>query len=275
MITTNYSLIGTAKVVAAMSLLAVSSSALAVATWTFGNSPCQPTVTSCTASSTDEGGSTAKITQASAYATTGSGSTFASATLSDQNGSGLGVSASGEATGTPNHAMDNNGSTELMVFRFDKDVIIDKVVLGWTYQDADISLLRWTGAAAPTLGTALAGKTVSGLTSLANTWGLVGHYDGVGGSISNSTQQSLDVTLDVNAGGTASSWWIVSAYNSGYGGTSLGNTTSDYMKVLALVSQNPKPPAPGTGVPEPGSLALMGAGLLGLLAARRKRLRTA
>lgn len=255
-----------AKLAAAASLLGVSSSVFAVSTWTFGDVPCQPTFTSCTASSTNEGAAAAKITQASAYSTTGSGSVFAAATLTDQNTNGLGVQTTTVDEGTPQHAMDNNGYTDLMVFKFDKSVILDKVRIGWSQTDADISVLRWTGASDPTLGSALANKTVANLTSTANTWSLVGHY---GGTASGDT----NFDIDVNSTGASSSWWIISAYNSGYGSTgdnlgSPSNITNDYVKVLALVSQNPTTP-PGNGVPEPGSLALIGAGLVGLLAARR------
>ena len=261
------------RLASALVLMAGTSSVFAAATWTFGATPCQPTFTACTASQTNEGAATAKITSAAAYATTGSSSTFATATLSDQNGSGLGVSASGESTGSPQHSMDNDGATELMVFQFDKNIILDKVVLGWTYGDADFSIFRWAGNTAPTLSNALAGKTASGLAA---TWSLVGNYAATGGPTGNTTAdvnaRAVDVTVDVNAGNASSSWWIISAYNQSYGGTLSGtNTTTgmDYMKVLAFVSQSPVTP-PGNDVPEPGSFALMGAAFAGWFMTRRR-----
>lgn len=275
-----------AKLLSSMLLLAGTSSVFAAATWTFGATPCQPTFTACTASSTTEGAATAKIISAGAYSTTGSGSTFATATLTDQNGSGLGVTAAGTNssgqtdTATPNHSMDNQDFTDLMVFQFDKNIVLDKVVLGWTYGDADLSIFRWSGSASATSATvlgALAGKTAGNLTSVASTWSLVGNYAATGGPTGTTTAdnnaRAVDVTVDVNPGAASSSWWIISAYNSAYGALSGTNTTtgSDYMKVLAFVSQNPPTTTPGgNGVPEPGSFALMGAAFAGWFMTRRR-----
>lgn len=54
-------------------------------------------------------------------------------------GGGLGSQTTGEPTGSPNHAMDNIGPDELIVFQFASDAYIPKSIrIGWKGDDADI-----------------------------------------------------------------------------------------------------------------------------------------
>ena len=199
-----------------------------------------------------------------------SGSTFAAAALSNQGGSGRGMST-GTDSGSPTHAIDNNGNTELMAINFGTKVDLDSVTIGWSSTDADISVLAYTGAGTPTnlsgQSNPIAGRSVSNL--LANGWSLIGHYAGVASS---SAQ-----TLAVNAGNITSSWWLVSAFNSGFGGNTSGfNNNNDYVKLLAVAGSAAAPcvpGAPGCGgqqVSEPATLALFGLAALGIVAARRR-----
>lgn len=81
-----------------------------------------------------------------------------------------------------------------------------------------------------------------------------------------------------------SSYWLVSAYNSAYGTTTANgetttDSTADFFKVLAISAQNCEgancpviaSAARVASVPEPGSLALIGAACMGVLALRRKQ----
>ncbi|MFM8900293.1 MAG: exosortase-dependent surface protein XDP1 [Burkholderiales bacterium] len=196
-----------------------------------------------------------------------SGSTFAAASLSDQGGSGRGMST-GTDSGSPTDAIDNNGNTELMAINFGTKVDLDSVTIGWSSTDADISVLAYTGAGTPTnlsgQSNPIAGRSVSNL--LANGWSLIGHYAGVASS---SAQ-----TLAVNASNITSSWWLVSAFNSGFGGNTSGfNNNNDYVKLLAVAGSACKPGAPGCGgqqVSEPATLALFGLAALGIVAVRRR-----
>lgn len=190
-----------------------------------------------------------------------SGSTFAAATITNQGGSGAGMTTAGETTTSPNHAIDNNGATELVSLKFGSAIKLESVTLGWSSTDSDISVLAYTGAGAQPAS--IAGLSLSGL--LSSGWTLVGSYSNL------VTGVAKTVT---NAGNISSSWWLVSAYNSGFGSSSNSSTSgldnnNDYVKLLAVAGSVVG--STGGKVSEPGTIALFGLALLGTLAAGRRR----
>jgi hypothetical protein len=247
------------KMLMAASLAFVASSAFSASTWNFGS--CATPSTGCSA---DSGGITVNV---SAWASTvGSSNTqFEGATLV-QNGSGSGFSVkhgdqSNENT-SPQHAMDNSGRQEFIALQFSQAVILDLVTIGWSNNDRDLTVMAYGGTGTPTLS----GKTVA---NLASGWQLIEHVgDADGGS--GYGDRSTNDTVSVNAAGVSSSWWLISAYNAGYNGSSSLDALSDYVKILSVANR-----APGNETPEPGSLALIGAALMGLVAAGRRKAKTA
>lgn len=205
------------------------------------------------------------------FSTASGGSTFSQATIYDWNSSGLGIQKTGES-GTGPHALDNYGGQDAIVFGFSNGAVsLTSVTLGWngtdnavttsgvTYNDSDMAVYAWTGGAVdPTL--------VVGFGPASTGWTLIGNYLDVGVG---SNTQAISTSI-------YSSYWLVTTVGAG------NSSSSDAFKVLALagggcamtVQGNACVPGggnPGTGVPEPGSLALLMAGFAGMIAVRRRR----
>lgn len=154
--------------------------------------------------------------------------------------------------GSPEHAVDNNGFTDGLLLSFSESTTLRSLTVGWSQTDADISVLAYTGGGSPVM----TGKSVSDL--LSNGWTLVSNLTDVTG------------TVGFNAGALgvakSSSYWFVSAYNQGFGGSYTNN--NDHFKLAAFSGER----TPNDQqVSEPGALALAGLALMGLWGTRRRR----
>jgi hypothetical protein len=237
------------------------------------------------------------------YALSGSG--FASALMSDQGLSGFGgtsrleaqtARAGGDtsplAPGSPNHSFDSiaPGSFDMMLLDFgSSSVVLDKIGIGWTNGNADVTVLRWTGSSRPTGVDGSSSDTTDGHGNLLSTmynaatpgtagWQLVGSYADL--TTDNTTPFGYDAR---NTGATqASSWWLISAFNTSLNGgnssclaangssTTCSATSNGFKLNFIATKPNGGGGGSGSGVPEPTSLALAGVALAGLIGARRR-----
>jgi hypothetical protein len=270
------------RIAAACAAAVMSVPALAAGTWDF--SVCNGSSSSAGTAAGSQSGSgavgnayncaatgttTRDLTVTAWGAVSSTNNTYGTAFVSNQGTSGFGVgsqSEGGAAVVSPNDALDNDPSNlapNLILLKFSSAVILDKVTLGWSMYDADLTIMAYTGSLAPS--SFIAGKNASTLTSggASAGWSLVQNVGDVapdsayGGS-------GTDINYGVNSGGIASAYWLISAYNSSFGGGTM-DTIVDYAKLLGVTTRDAT-----AKVPEPGSLALAAAALLMLWTRRRQ-----
>lgn len=219
------------------------------------------------------GSTTGSTVMVSAWSTTGVGDKFEKAFIGNYSGD-LGVTGqprsgltnaelnSSNAPNTANnqHAIDNVGAYDALVFSFGSAVTLADVSIGFPSAgsglDSDATVLYYKGTGVPS--STLTARTVNDLVSSGD-WGIATNLGNMAVG-NNATGLSTSVS---------SKYWMVGAYMNIGGNAPTGgvDTKPDYIKVNGLTAVS--------AVPEPGSLALFGIAAAGLLAARRRGKRQA
>lgn len=216
-----------------------------------------------------------------AYGSNSSNPSAYSAGWVGQFGGGLGVGSQleGGNTVTSNeHTLDNNplnGLSDILILKFSSAVALSSIGVGFVSGDADMTIAAYTGGVDLNLAGGIAGKSSAAAVTAMSGWQAVQHIgDGGSPQTTESASSSSPLVRNVNASNVTSSWWLISAYNSGFGGTAIANadTIADFVKVLNVSTKT----VPQIGkLPEPTSLALAGLALVGVVGVSRRSKKSA
>jgi hypothetical protein len=161
------------------------------------------------------------------------------------------------ASTAPEHAIDNNQRYDSVLFSFTNAVNLTAMTTGYVSTDSDFTVWYYAGLGTPTL----TGNTYGALGA---GWHLLGSYNG--------TSSQVQTTTFANS--NFSSYWLIGAYNDLVAPNSALDAGNDYFKIAGLTGSvctgNQCGGGP-SGAPEPGTLFLMGAGLIGLVRTTRRR----
>ena len=259
-------------------------------TWGLQGTP-DPGVKSINAVSNSDGTSTASNAAAQKIEAAAWVSSYGGINNADNPGSGRSDIDLTEGS-SPEHAIDNNQRYDMVLVGFDSLVHLTSLALSWYNYDSDFTVMAYTGSGKvdpnPFTNGDLIGKTFSNSMS---GWTVVGSYGGPttnGTAFSNSSNPSVrQITYQPANANLYSSYWLIGAYNPLVGGPVTGSpnmgTNSadnysgyDYIKLKSVAGDvcpntNPGCGSGGGNVSEPGSLALLGLGLLGMMRLRKAR----
>ncbi len=167
------------------------------------------------------------------------------------------------AANSNQHAIDNAGGYESLMFSFTSAVTLKDVSIGFPSTgssiDSDATVLVYNGVGDPTAG--LSTRTYAQL--LQNGWQVAGNLLDIASPTNNGKE-----ALPISSSGLSSKYWMVGAYMA-VGSNSMANLNDghDYVKVSGLTAIR--------AVPEPDSMALLGIASITLLVRRRKGARPA
>ncbi|MCB1740297.1 MAG: PEP-CTERM sorting domain-containing protein [Gammaproteobacteria bacterium] len=185
---------------------------------------------------------------------------------------GLGVThADWESTSSPQHATDNDGRFEVLLFNFDDVVELNEVSFGWWSGDIDFFVMAHIPSTDPGNTDDVNGRLFNAsqqdLTDAG--WELIGNYDADNSGVYDSSQNAYVKDFNTGPGAVSSSSWLIGAYNPVFAsagctpsGYCQADTAKDYFKVLSLAGEiGMPPPPPPAAVPEPQMLLLLATGL--------------